>query len=275
MSLSIKTSLVIALLSSPLAHAVPQHNNHNQDSSFIKVAKPSPEKVTPGEQPLKGLKPSESDPMNIPNNPEQMTPQDRPRNSPIPTPTLPTPKASPLNPDEDQEQGNDNPNVKLPQAPIPFSQDLVLNQDVKVTQIRIRDRETMNKAGIKEAEILEFVSHFEQYARNFFFKYPSSGGKILFMVSIAPALEQGLIKYIEQGGDVNDESKFLKMCTNTPTNCSLTSIASFQNGKIKPSVMSNFEMGVYDESHEIYWRNWSFNDPEAKVEFFFEITLKS
>lgn len=176
--------------------------------------------------------------------------------------TQPTPELKSEKPSEQKSS-------ILQQAPISFSNDQV-SEDAKITQIKIRNFDDLKKSGIKESEIYRMIHEFETYAKNFFFKYEPSDGKIVFLITLSPLIENGRIVALENGIKIDNDNDLKRFCSNEPTHCSVTSIASIQNGKM-PS-MEAFEKGVYKNSNEIYWKNW---DQDGKIDFIFEISLRS
>lgn len=179
------------------------------------------------------------------------------------------PKKEVPKPDPKEPLDKDNKEKLIIAAPLSFSQQGV-NEDAKVTQLKIRNFEDLKKAGIKEEEIYKLVHEFESFAKNFYFKYVSSDGKVIFLVTLSPALENGRMVAIERGIKIDSDADVKKFCEKEPTHCSVTSIASFQNGQM-PS-MKSFEDAVYKHTNEIYWKNL---DYDGKIDFFFEISLRN
>lgn len=177
-------------------------------------------------------------------------------------------------PHQEQQENQEQPisgqeNSAEQTAPITFS-DEKINEDAKITQIKIRNFDDLKKAGIKESEIYRMIHEFEAFAKNFFFKYEPSDGKVVFLVTLYPLIENGRIIALEKGIPIENDNDLKKFCSKEPTHCSVTSIAAIQNGNM-PN-MQAFEQGVYKNSNEIYWKNW---DQNGKIDFLFEISLRS
>lgn len=178
-------------------------------------------------------------------------------------------KQPPLLQEKQEQPISDQENSAKQTAPIAFS-DAKISEDAKITQIKIRNFEDLKKAGIKESEIYRMIHEFEAYAKNFFFKYEPSDGKVIFLITLSPLMENGRAIALEKGISIENDNDLKKFCSKDPTHCSVTSIVAIQNGKM-PN-MQSFEQGVYKNSNEIYWQNW---EQDGKIDFMFEISLRS
>jgi len=142
--------------------------------------------------------------------------------------------------------------------------------NIKLTQLKIQNLDSLKNSGITQTELLNFVYQYVSFSKNFFFKYPTNSAKLVFAVEIKPFLENAYIKMKEKNLNPEDKNTLNSFCLDYPTHCSLTSVKIIQNNKLKPTIISSFENSVNSKEIELFWKNFAFDEP---VRFFFEISL--
>lgn len=133
---------------------------------------------------------------------------------------------------------------------------------VEITQLVVLDYQQLVLSGVTKEDIFNFVASYWRQANNYFYA-DNNGGKIVFAVEVVSNIEN-----LDESVIEGNPSKY---CSINPSECSITKISSFQNGKIDPVVYSNFERKLLNMKDEIFLKNIKYS---GNLRFFFEISVK-